>query len=214
MKQEAKLVMDGLLARLPELEPCAGDILSAFGLLRQCYENGGTLLACGNGGSAADARHIAGELMKGFLLKRPIAPQDAGRLRELFPETGARLAVSLQRALPAIALPDQTTVMTAFSNDVAADMAFAQLVYGYGKPEDVLLAISTSGNAANVVNAAMVARAMGLKTAGLTGQGGGRLTECCDTVIRAPASETYRVQEYHLCIYHALCAMLEMEFYG
>lgn len=148
------------------------------------------------------------------MLKRPIASQDVDRLIEMFPETGTRLAASLQRALPAIALPDQTTVMTAFSNDVAADIAFAQLAYGLGKPGDVFLAISTSGNAANVVNAAMVARAMGLATVGLTGQVRGRLTEYCDTVIHAPASETYRVQEYHLCIYHALCAMLEMEFFG
>ena len=214
MRQQAKQVQDDLLARLPELVPCAQDILFAFEALRQCYRNGGKLLICGNGGSAADAGHIAGELMKGFLLKRPIPAEDEDRLENSFPGAGELLAANLQRALPAIALPDQTAVLTAFSNDVAADMAYAQLVYGYGRPGDVLLAISTSGNSANVVNAAMVARAMGLKAIGLTGQGGGRLSGCCDAVIKAPAYETFRVQEYHLAIYHALCAMVEMEFFG
>lgn len=214
MKQQTKQVLEELMSRLPELERCRQDIFTAFGALRQCYENGGKLLICGNGGSAADSGHIAGELMKGFLLKRPIPAEDAERLKALFPEEGARLAANLQRALPAISLPDQTAVLTAYSNDVAADMAYAQLVFGYGKPGDALLAISTSGNSANVLNAAMVAREMGLKALGLTGQGGGRLNSCCDVVIRAPAAETYRVQEYHLCIYHALCALLEMEFFG
>lgn len=214
MKNTAEQILDDLLIRLPELGSCSPDILLAFETLRQSYENGGKLLICGNGGSAADSGHIAGELMKGFLLKRPIPAEAAARLTALFPDTGERLAASLQRALPAIALPDQTAVLTAFSNDVAADMAYAQLVYGYGRPSDALLAISTSGNAANVVNASMVARGMGLKTLGLTGEGGGRLCGCCDVVIKAPARETFRVQEYHLCIYHALCAMLEMEFFG
>lgn len=214
MKQQAKQVLDDLMARLPALAPGAPDMLSAFEAMRQCFESGGKLLICGNGGSAADSGHIAGELLKGFLLKRPIPEGDAGRLKALFPEEGARLAAGLQRALPAIALPDQTAVLTAFSNDVAADMAYAQLVYGYGKPGDILLAISTSGNAANAVNAAMVAKASGLRAVGLTGKGGGKLQGCCDVVMKAPADETYRVQEYHLCIYHALCAMLELEFFG
>jgi phosphoheptose isomerase len=214
MKREAKLILDDLLARQPALSACAQDILSAFEALRQCFAGGGKLLICGNGGSAADAGHIAGELLKGFLLKRPIPEEDAARFAEMFPEAGERIAANLQRALPAISLPDQTAVLTAFSNDVAADMAYAQLAYAYGRPGDALLAISTSGNSFNVVNAAMAARAMGLKTVGLTGEDGGRLHGCCDVVIRAPASETWRAQEYHLSMYHALCAMIETELFA
>ncbi len=214
MKQETRQTLKNLIVRLPELAQCSQDILAAFEVMRNCYANGGKLLLCGNGGSATDSGHIAGELMKGFLLKRQISAEEAARFAALFPESGGRIAASLQRALPAIALPDQTAVLTAFSNDVSADMAYAQLVYGYGRAGDALLAISTSGNAANVVNAAMTAQVKGLRTVGLTGDGGGRLKDCCDIVIKAPAHETYRVQEYHLCIYHALCAMLETEFFS
>lgn len=214
MKQGASVIFDGLLARVPELEGCADDILAVYDLLERCYGRGGKLLVCGSGGSAADSGHIAGELMKGFLLKRPISFRDAAALRDMYPGQGERLADGLQRALPAIALPDQTSILTAFSNDVAADMAFAQMAYGYGRLGDVLLGISTSGNSAGVCNAVMASKAMGLGAAGLTGRGGGKLAELCDAAFRAPADETYRIQEYHLCVYHALCAMLECEFFG
>ena len=185
----------------------------AFQLLLTCYQNGGKLLLCGNGGSCCDCQHIAGELMKGFLLKRPLPPEEKAAL-EAVDEAGKSLAVQLQRALPTIVLADLQGLSTAFGNDVEATAAYAQQAYAFAQPGDVLLGISTSGNAENVYLAAVAAKAKGAAVLGLTGKGGGRLARICDVLLEAPETETYRVQEKHLPIYHALCAMLEEKLFG
>jgi D-sedoheptulose 7-phosphate isomerase len=213
MKEKTKKVLDDLTERIPELEGCKQDILSAYTILYECFAAGGKLLICGNGGSSADSEHIVGELMKGFNLKRPIPQSDAARPAAMFPQEGASLASGLQCALPAISLTSHTALSSAYINDVDAAMAFAQQAYGLGRLGDALLGISTSGNSANVVNAAKVSRAMGLRTIGLTGGDGGNLAAICDASVIVPARETYLVQEYHLPVYHALCAMLEYEFF-
>lgn len=202
-----------LLAHYPNLAECADAIRTAFGAMKISFQSGGKLLLCGNGGSAADCEHIAGELMKGFLLKRPL-PDDKKQAFLSQGEDGRLLAMNLQSALPCIPLTGATALTTAFANDVDPKLVFAQQVYGYGRPGDVLLAISTSGNAQNVAYAVRTAKAIGMTTIGLTGSGGGMLYELCDHTIRVPEKETYRIQEYHLPVYHALCAMLEAEFFG
>lgn len=210
MKESIRKELDILFSHYPELRVCAGDIIDAFELLAVCYMEKGLIMTCGNGGSAADASHIVGELMKGFKLKRPLTQEEREALKAAFPEKGDCLAGNLQRAIPAIALTDQTALTSAFINDVAPDMVFAQQVFGYGKAGDVLFALSTSGNSRNILNACRVAKAFRIKTIGLTGEPGGEMKDLCDVTIRVPASETYRVQEYHLPVYHTLCAMLEM----
>lgn len=213
MNDRARDFFDRLLLQFPELGICQESIAAAFDLIRNTYLAGGKILICGNGGSAADAEHIAGELMKGFLLKRPLADEMRASLLDAYGQHGTYLADHLQGALPAISLAGHAALSLAFSNDVAADMVFAQQVLGYGQPEDLLVALSTSGNSANVVHAAEVARILGLGTLGLTGADGGQLKRLCDITIRVPANETYRIQEYHLPIYHALCAMIELDFF-
>jgi D-sedoheptulose 7-phosphate isomerase len=196
------------------LAPCRQEIGRAFDLLAGCFLRGGKVLVCGNGGSAADSEHIVGELMKGFHSRRPIPETDRARLAANAGEEGRYLAERLQRALPAISLVSQVSLTTAVANDVAADMVFAQQVYGYGREGDVLIGISTSGNAANVLQALRTARAFGLGTLGLSGADGGRMKGLCDVLIRVPAGVTPEVQTWHLRIYHALCALLELEFFG
>jgi phosphoheptose isomerase len=211
-------VFTSLLARFPELGCAADDIMSAFSILRTCYADQkapGKVLLCGNGGSASDAEHIAGELLKGFLLRRRVPPEVRARLAEAWGDAdGAHLADNLQGALPAIALVSQSAISTAFANDVAPDMVFAQQVYAYGRPGDVLFALSTSGNSCNIVNAAKVAKTLGMKVVGMTAAGGGQLARLCDAAIRVPAGETHLAQEYHLPVYHALCAMVESELFA
>lgn len=202
----------GLLSRYPALEPCAEDIARAFAALRDCFAHGGKLLLCGNGGSAADAEHIAGELMKSFVSPRPLSRKDQAGLAETFGEEGAYLAARLQGALPAIPLTGFTALSTAFANDVDPGLVFAQQVWGLGAPQDALLAISTSGNAENIRRAAQVAKYRGLRTIGLTGSSGGKLAGFCDICIRVPETGTFKVQELHLPVYHALCLMLESDF--
>lgn len=197
--------LETLASRYPALRPCIPAIQEAFALLAHCFENGGKLLVCGNGGSAADADHIVGELMKGFYKKRPLP---AGT-----PVPHA-LAQKLQGALPAIALTGHTALSTAFLNDVDPNMIFAQQVYGYGNEGDVFLGISTSGNAQNVVAAAEVAAAKKITTIALTGQAGGRLAGICQCSICVPETVTAYVQELHLPVYHTLCAMLEEAFFA
>ncbi len=195
-----------LLERCPELSPIRGEIEAAYFLLRDSLAGGGKLLLCGNGGSAADADHWAGELLKGFKSLRPLKDP----LRSRLPET---LASGLQGGLAAIPLPSFTALISAFANDVDASLAYAQLVVALGKPGDVLVGISTSGNSKSVCAAAETAKAMGLRVLGLTGSGGGRLAPLCDVALRAPSDETFRIQEFHLPIYHALCLMLEDQFF-
>ena len=195
-------ILDELYVRYPQLKCCEGEIAKAFDILLTCYRSGGKVLTCGNGGSAADAEHIVGELLKKFRKHRDI---DSGIAARLPPELVARL----EGALPAVSLVSMSGILTAFANDVAWETAFAQQVYGLGNPGDVLIAISTSGNSANCVNAALVAKAKGLKVIAMTGAGGGKLAALADAAIGVPESETYRIQELHLPVYHALCAQLE-----
>lgn len=199
-----------LFEKYKALEVCRDDILRAFDILSNVYKNGGKLLLCGNGGSAADCEHIVGELMKGFKKKRPVPEAFKTALAAFGAE---HLADCLQGALPAVCLTSQTALLTAFSNDINYDCVFAQQVYGYGKPGDALFAISTSGSAKSVANACLTAKAMGLFTVGLSGETGGALGKLCDVCIRVPFSDTPAVQEAHLPIYHALCAALEESFW-
>jgi D-sedoheptulose 7-phosphate isomerase len=206
-------MFDKLTAKYPDLEPCLPDLQRAFEILTACYEQGGKVLICGNGGSASDSEHLVGELMKGYLAPRPVPEAMRQRLNEMYPDLGEYLADHLQGALPTISLVSQTALMTAFINDVAADMVFAQQVYGYGNEGDALIGISTSGNSGNVLHALRVARAKGVNTIGITGQSGGAMLDLCDVTLRVPFRDTTDVQERHLAIYHALCAMLEARFF-
>ena len=214
MKHEVLNIFNNLFKEFPALETCKASVESAYDILKECYDNGGKVLICGNGGSASDSEHIVGELMKGFLLKRKIPGSAVDKISACFPGDYKYLADHLQGALPAISLVSQTAVSSAFINDVAADMVFAQQVYGYGKPGDVLWGLSTSGNSKNVVNAIKISRAFGIKALGMTGETGGYMKELCDACICVPSYETYRIQEYHLPVYHALCAMLEAEYFN
>lgn len=220
MKESAYAAIDTLITRYPALAPCAADVRDAAQALITSYRAGGKLLVCGNGGSAADAEHIVGELMKGFLLPRHLGEDLMEKLHEACdatdPKTVDYLMQNLQGALPAIALPSQLAISTAFANDQAPDLTFAQQVLGLGRPADVLLGITTSGNSKNVLYALRVARALGMKTIALTGASGGKCTAngCADITIKAPTDETYKIQEYHLPIYHALCIAVEEEFFG
>lgn len=206
--------LNQLFGRYPALEACRQEIEAAYELLRGCFTAGGRLLVCGNGGSAADSLHIVGELMKGFALSRKLSADWEEKFKQVCPEMAPYLMENLQGALPAISLVSETALSTAYANDQAPDLSFAQQVLGQGKAGDVLLCISTSGNSTNVLYAAAVARAMELRVIGLAGQGGGRLKELSDVCICAPSRITYQIQEYHLPIYHALCLALEREFFG
>jgi len=215
MKDDTGRILDVLMENYPMLEGERTSIVSVFDTVLDCYGKGGKLLVCGNGGSAADAEHIVGELMKSFMLKRPIPRRDAERIVDAWGGSqGRQICDSLQCSLPAISLVSQSSLITAVANDVSADMVFAQQVYGYGEEGDLLIGISTSGNARNVCNAVRVAKGIGMKTVGLTGQDGGELKSICDLAISVPATSTHRIQEYHQPIYHALCAMVEEERFG
>ena len=202
-----------LASKYPDLASCIPEIQAAFDLLRNTYRNGKKVMVCGNGGSSADSEHIVAELMKGFLSGRALPDSVQERLAERFPENGAYLAGHLQGALPAISLVSQSALTTAFANDVAPDMVFAQQVYGYGEAGDTLISISTSGESKSVIHAAQVARILGVAAVGLTGKTGGRLKDLCDVCICVPYGATSEVQERHMAIYHALCAALEAEFF-
>lgn len=206
-------ILASLESRYPDLRVCIADIEQSYRILRDAFANGNKLLICGNGGSASDSEHIVGELMKGFELKRPVSAEMREKLIQQNPEIGAYLADKLQGALPAIALTTHSALISAISNDVASDMVFAQQVYGYGQAGDVLLGISTSGNSANVINAIHVAQTLGLPTIGLTGKTGGKMSELCDVTICVPYDTTAEIQERHLPVYHALCSLLEQEFF-
>lgn len=206
--------IDLLVERYASLESARNDIVAAYLLLEESYENGGKLLVAGNGGSAADAEHIVGELMKGFKLPRKPEADFAEKLVEENQELGSVLAENLQGALPAIALDGHPALSTAYMNDCEPLLCFAQQVNGYGKSGDVFLGISTSGNSKNVLYAATTAHAKGMKVIGLTGAKDSKLKDMSDVCIKAPQTETYMIQELHLPIYHCLCLMLEDKFYG
>ena len=220
VKPSTYAAVDTLIARYPALEGCGTDIRAAITALCECYRAGGKLIVCGNGGSASDAEHIVGELMKGFLLPRHLDEAMLDKLHAVCDAKDPRAVdyfmQNLQGALPAISLPSQLAISTAFSNDQAPDLPFAQQVLGLGKEGDILLGITTSGNSKNVIYAFEIAKALGLTTVALTGTPGGRVAadDLADIVIKAPASETYVIQEYHLPIYHALCIAAEEEFFG
>lgn len=196
-------MLNELLMRYPALSECKDEIENALELIINTYKKGGKVIVCGNGGSAADSEHIVGELMKGFMLKREVSD-------ERIPEA---LRKNLQGALPAISLPSQSAILSAFINDVDPDMMYAQLVYGYATEKDLLICLSTSGNSKNCVNAAQVAKAVDAKVLSLTGQKESKLSEISDCTIKVPETETFKVQEYHLPVYHYLCAMTEKYFF-
>ena len=206
--------IDLLVERYPSLESAKNDIVAAYLLLEESYKNGGKLLVAGNGGSAADAEHIVGELMKGFKLPRKPEADFAEKLVEENQELGAVLAENLQGALPAIALDGHPALSTAYMNDCEPLLCFAQQVNGYGKSGDVFLGISTSGKSKNVLYAATTAHAKGMKVIGLTGAKDSKLKDMSDVCIKAPQTETYMIQELHLPIYHCLCLMLEDRFFA
>lgn len=205
-----RLISD-CLARYPLINLCLEEVKDAFFILKETFDSGGKLLVCGNGGSAADAEHISGELMKGFLKKRRLAED----LVEQIKKTAGQVewVEQLQGSLPVIPLTSNAALISAICNDLSADQVFAQQVLGYGKAGDVLIAISTSGLSTNVIRAVIIAKSIGLKTIGLTGKSGGSFKELCNVTIQVPADETDRIQELHLPIYHLLCAMLEEEFF-
>jgi len=206
MKSSTKEILAALTERYQALECIKDSVLAAYNTIAECYKNDGKLLVCGNGGSAADALHMVGELMKTFALSRKLTQSE-----QVYSDY---LNKNLHKALPAISLVNEVALMTAYANDVDAELVFAQQVYGYGKPGDILFAISTSGNSANVLYAAEVAKAKNMKIVSLTGQSGGKLLKLSDVSICVPENETYKIQELHLPVYHVLCRALENEFFG
>ena len=213
---EPRLVkhMDRVVARYPKLEAVRQEIIDSYLLMEESYENGGKLLIAGNGGSAADSEHIAGELMKRFKILRPVSKEYAEKLKEVDPVRGAELSKNLECSLMAIPLVAHEALTTAYINDVDGLGVFAQQLFGYGRKGDVFLGISTSGNSKNILNATVVARASGIKVVGLTGAKGGELAKVADVAVKAPETETYMIQEVHLPIYHCWCLMLEDHFFG
>lgn len=208
--------VDLLLKRYPVLESCKDDIINAYDILEECFASGHKLLIAGNGGSCADSEHIVGELMKGFKLPRKCSDEFATKMKEIDEVRGSELAERLQGGLPAIALDGHQGLNTAYINDVQNGglLMYAQQVNGYGQEGDVLLGISTSGNSNNVMFAAIVAKAKGMKVLGLTGAKGGELAKVSDFAIKVPEIETYMIQELHLPVYHCLCLALEEKFFG
>jgi len=212
MKSSTQNVIDNLIERYLVLASCP--IKEAVEEIIACYNCKNKLLICGNGGSAADSLHIVGELMKGFLLQRKLDVQIQKEIKTLFPETAQYFIDNLQGTLPAISLVCEASLLTAYANDHAYDMSFAQQVLGYGNDGDILLAISTSGNSNNVVYAAQIAKVKGMKVISLTGSTGGELKGLSDILINVPSDETYVIQEYHLPVYHTLCAAVENEMFS
>lgn len=205
--------IDFLVQRYPVLDVCKEDIEKAYRILEECYTHDGKLLIAGNGGSAADSEHIAGELMKRFKTPRPVPADFAEKLQEVDSVRGPELAKNLERGLMAIPLVAHEALSTAYINDVDGLGVFAQQLYGFGRPGDVFLGISTSGNSKNIMSATVVARALGLKVIGLTGAKGGELASVANVAIRVPETETFMIQELHLPVYHCLCLMLEERFF-
>lgn len=212
LKKSTELIIDKLFIRYSELTSCP--IKDSIEAIVACYKDGKKLLVCGNGGSGADSLHIVGELMKGFILPRKLEDRKQKEIRQQFPETSQYLIDNLQGTLPAISLVSETSLLTAYSNDQAPELSFAQQVLGYGNNGDILIAISTSGNSKNVIYAAQIAKVQGMKVISLTGNTGGKLKEISDILINVPSDETYIIQEYHLPIYHAICAAVENEMFS
>ena len=214
MTEKVQAQLDLLIKRYPELNVCKESIVKAYRIIEDCYKSKGKLLIAGNGGSAADAEHMAGELMKGFKKQRKLSKDFSDRLMAVSPEYGKVLAENLQGALPSIALDGHYALSTAYMNDCEPLLCFAQQVNGYGNKGDVFIGISTSGNSKNVIYAAVTAKAKGMKVIGLTGAKDSKLSDIANVCIRVPETETYMIQELHLPVYHALCLMVEEEFYN
>lgn len=206
--------IDLLIERYPILEECRQSLIDAYLVMEEAYESDHKLLIAGNGGSAADSEHIAGELMKRFKTPRPVTPEMVEKLTAIDPVRGADLAKNLERGLMAIPLVAHEALSTAYINDVDGLGVFAQQLFGFGRPGDVFLGISTSGNSKNVMSATVVARALGIKVIGLTGAKGGELAQVADVAVKVPETETYMIQELHLPVYHCWCLMLEDKFFG
>lgn len=206
--------IEQLIARCPSLSPCKEALDEAVRIMTECFAAGGKMLVAGNGGSAADSDHISGELLKGFVLPRALEESTACALKAVDAKEGEYLAKVLQRGLPCIPLTGHSAVMTATMNDNAADAVFAQQVISLGKKDDVFFGISTSGSSRNVVLAAAAAKALGMKVVSLTGRDGGKVKAFSDAAVVVPEKETYKIQELHLPVYHALCLALEEAFFG
>lgn len=213
---EVKLMkhVDLLIKRYPQLECVKDSIIDGYKIMEESYKNGGKLLIAGNGGSAADSEHIAGELMKRFKISRKVPEEFADKLKAVDSEIGAELVDNLEQSLMAIPLVAHEALSTAYINDVDGYGVFAQQLYGFGRENDVFLGISTSGNSKNIINAVVVAKALGIKVVGLTGAKGGKLAGMADAVVKVPETETYMIQELHLPVYHCWCLMLEDCFFG
>ena len=203
--------VENLVKTYPALAPVLEDVKLAADMIISSYRKGGKILVAGNGGSAADSEHISGEMLKGFLLRRHPSDDEMKALTERLSEEEAAM---LQRGVPTIPLPSLSATLSAFANDVCPELVFAQLTFALGKAGDILIALSTSGNSKNVVKAAEVAKAMGLTVIAMTGESGGKLLSIADLTIKAPERETYKIQEYHLPIYHAICAEVEDTLFG
>ncbi len=207
-------MLNELLSRYPQLTECKSDIENAVNVIIDCYEKGGKLLLCGNGGSSADCDHIVGELMKGFLKKRPLSEEKREEMIKNCSLLSGEVLSKLQGGLPAISLPSVTGLNTAFCNDVDPQLIYAQPLMSLANKNDILIGISTSGNSKNVLGAVMVAKALGIKVIGLTGKSGGKISGIADICICAPETETFKIQELHLPIYHYLCATVEEHFWS
>ena len=214
MKKNVSKHIELLIERYPKIECCKENIIEAFFTIKDSYEKGGKLLIAGNGGSAADSEHIVGELMKAFVLPRKLDEKYRDNLIGVDNDLGTILADNLQGALPAIALDGHLALSTAYMNDCEPLLCFAQQINGFGTKNDVFLGISTSGNSKNILFASVCAKAKGMKVIGLTGEKDSKLSAMADICIKAPDKETFKIQEYHLPIYHCLCLMLEEHFFG
>ena len=213
MKEKTTAFIDEFFARHTELEGLRGQIVQAGELLAETFASGGKLLLCGNGGSCADCDHIAGELLKGFMLRRPVSAGFKEKMNALYGEAGEEIASKLQQGLPAISLAGHAAAISAFANDVDPSLVYAQQVLAYGKEGDALIGISTSGNAVNVAAAVKTANALGIRTIGLTGRDGGDLARLARLPLIMPERETYRIQEQHIAVYHLLCTIVEYELF-
>ena len=214
LEQRLEKHIELLVSRYPQLENCKQDIVDAYLIMENCYLKKGKLLITGNGGSAAYSEHIVGELMKAFVTHRKLDEDYVRALTAVDAEMGTTLGEGLQGSLPALALDGHLALSTAYMNDCEPLLCFAQQVNGFGKENDVFLGISTSGNSKNVLYAAVVAKAKGMKVVGLTGAKESKLSGMADVCIRVPQTETYMIQELHLPVYHTLCLMLEDKFFG
>ncbi len=211
---EVKIMLKTLIERYPVLESCKDTAQNAAKAIIDCYENGGKVLICGNGGSCADGDHIVGELMKGFLKKRPISDEQKAQMKRNCQLVDDEILNKLQCGLPAISLPSISALNSAFCNDVDPELIYAQSLMSLGRKGDILIALSTSGNSKNVFAAAKVARSLGVTVIGMTGLTGGKLKDVSDICINVPETETYKIQELHLPVYHYICAAVEEHFYA